>query len=147
VTSLTLVRQIRARPSTVFELLSTAEGMAAWWGPDDQPVLAAEADVRVGGQFRVRFRTSDAAEHECAGEFLEVEPPARIVMSWRWTSGGEAEEQGAVSRVEMHVRPIDTGTELTLVHADLRNEASAASHRGGWMGALDKLQARLERAD
>ena len=142
-TSLTLVRQIRAQPSTVFDLLSTAEGMTAWWGPDDFPVLSAEADVRVGGRFRVRFRTIDGAEHECAGEFLAVEPPVRIAMSWRWTSGGVPEERGAVSRVELQVRATETGSELTLVHADLHGEASQASHRGGWGGALDKLQARL----
>ena len=145
-TSLTLVRQIRARPSTVFDLLSTAEGLTAWWGPDDLPVLSAEADVRTGGRFRVCFRTIDGAEHVCAGEFLTVEPPRRLIMSWCWTSGGEAEEQGAVSRVEMHLRPTDAGAELTLVHADLRNAASEASHRRGWTGALDKLQARLEGA-
>jgi uncharacterized protein YndB with AHSA1/START domain len=143
VKSLTLVRQIRAQPATVFDLLSTAEGLTAWWGPDDLPVLSAEADVRVGGRFRVRFRRADGAEHECAGEFLEIEPPIRIVMSWRWASGGVPEEGGRVSRLELHVRPHESGAELTLVHADLRNAASEASHRQGWGGALAKLQARL----
>jgi uncharacterized protein YndB with AHSA1/START domain len=143
-TSLTLVRQIRASLPTVFELLSTAEGLTAWWGPDDFPVLSAQADVRLGGGFRVRFRTVDGAEHECAGEFLEIEPPIRIAMSWRWTEGGEPEEKGAVSRLELNLRPIQTGTELTLVHSALQSEASQLSHSGGWQGALDKLQARLE---
>jgi uncharacterized protein YndB with AHSA1/START domain len=146
-TSVTLVRQIRARPSIVFDLLSTAEGLTSWWGPADRPVLSSEADVRVGGRYRVRFRTDDGLEHECAGEFLAVDPPVSIVLSWRWTAGGEAEEGDGVSRVEMHVRPIDTGTELTLVLAELRNAASAASHEWGWSGALDKLQARLEGAE
>lgn len=142
-TSVTLVRQIRARPATVFDLLSTAEGLTSWWGPDDLPVLSAEADVREGGAFRVHFRRFDGGEHVCAGEFLEVTPPERIVMTWRWASGGPPEEQGTVSRVELHMRPSPAGTELTLVHADLANEASRASHEGGWTGALDKLQARL----
>ena len=142
-TSVTLVRQIRARPSTVFDLLSTAEGLTAWWGPDDFPVISAEADVRVGGRYRVRFRSVDGVEHGCAGEFLAVEPPVLIAMSWQWTSGGEPEEGGGVSRLELRLRATDTGSELTLVHADLRNAASQASHRGGWEGALDKLQARL----
>lgn len=142
-TSITLVRQIRARPAIVWDLLSTADGLTAWWGPDDLPVIAAEADVRPGGGFRVHFRRTDGGEHVCAGEFLEVVAPERIVMSWRWASGGPPEEQGAVSRVELHVRPSPAGTELTLIHADLADEASAESHRGGWTGALDKLQARL----
>jgi uncharacterized protein YndB with AHSA1/START domain len=82
-------------------------------------------------------------EHVCAGEFLEIVRPERIVMSWQWTFNGAPEEQGAISRVEMHLRAIDTGTELTLVHAGLRDEASAASHEWGWNGALDKLMRSL----
>ena len=143
-TSVTLVRRIKARPSIVFDLISTPEGMAAWWGPDDLPVLSAEADVRVGGRFRVEFRTADGLQHVCAGEFLDVRPPERIVMSWQWVSGGEPEEGDSASRVEFHVRPIDVGTELTLIHADLRNELSRASHAYGWAGALDKLLRRFD---
>ena len=39
-TSLTLVRRIAARPSIVFDALTTPDGIACWWGPDDGPVLA-----------------------------------------------------------------------------------------------------------
>ena len=142
-TSLSLVRRIRARPSIVFDLIATPEGMTAWWGPDDFPVLSAEADVRVGGHFRVKFETKDGLRHICAGEFLDIRAPERIVMSWQWVSGGAPEEGRAVSRVEMHLRPIDIGTELTLTHAALQDEASRISHTGGWDGALDKLMRRL----
>ena len=137
--SVTLVRRIRARPSIVFEALSTLEGLTSWWGPDDLPVVAAEADIRVGGSFRVQFRTVDGREHECAGQFLEIHKPDRIVFSWRWSVGGEPEEDGRTSRVELRLRPIREGTELTLVHADLHNAASARSHQWGWDGALNKL--------
>ena len=41
-TSLTLVRRIAARPSIVFDALTTADGMASWWGPDAGPVLARQ---------------------------------------------------------------------------------------------------------
>jgi uncharacterized protein YndB with AHSA1/START domain len=142
-TSLTLVRQIAARPATVFDLLSSEEGLTSWWGPDDLPVLSARADVRVGGDFRVEFQSIDGSRHVCAGTFLDITEPERIVMSWRWTSGGEPEERGAVSRVELHLRPIETGTELTLIHAALRNDVSRASHEAGWSGALDKLLRNL----
>ena len=64
----TLVRRIAARPAIVFDALVTAEGIGAWWGPDDFPVVFVAADPRVGGIFRVRFRTSDGLEHECGGE-------------------------------------------------------------------------------
>jgi len=138
-TSVTLVRRIAARPAIVFEALATSEGISSWWGPDDIPVISAKADPRVGGRFRVRFRTTDGLEHECAGQFLEIVRPERIVMSWQWTSGGEPRERENVSRLELHLRAIDTGTELTLIHADLLDDPSARSHEGGWQGALDKL--------
>lgn len=138
-----LSRRIAARPSIVFEALSTAEGMSAWFGPDEGPVLSASADPRVGGRFQVRFRLLDGSEHECAGEFLEIEEPRRLVMSWQWLFGGDPEEQGRVSRLEFHLRPIETGTELTLVHAGLYNETTVLSHRGGWDGALVKLARRF----
>ena len=49
-TSLTLVRRIKARPSTVFDAVTTPEGIASWWGPDGGPVLVAETDPQVGEQ-------------------------------------------------------------------------------------------------
>jgi uncharacterized protein YndB with AHSA1/START domain len=143
VTAVTLVRRIAARRSIVFDALVTPEGLTSWWGPEDLPVLSATADVHVGGHFCVRFWTLDGSEHECTGQFLEVVRPERIAMSWRWSAGGEPEEQGAESRVEFHLREIDTGTELTLIHSALRNEISAHSHEWGWDGALKKLLRRF----
>lgn len=142
-TSLTLVRRIRARPSIVFEELTTPDRIAQWWGPDAGPVLLAETDARVGGRFRVRFRMLDGTEHESTGEYLEVVESKRLVMSWQWNSGGESEEDGAVSRIEIDLKHIDAGTEITFTHARLRTEASRASHERGWAGALDKLVGRF----
>jgi uncharacterized protein YndB with AHSA1/START domain len=142
-TAVCLVRRIAARPAIVFDALVTAEGIGSWWGPDDVPAISAEANPRVGGTFRVRFRTADGLEHECTGQFLEIEKPGRVVMSWSWSLGGMIEETGKVSRLEIRLRPIETGTELTLVHADLSGEVSARGHEGGWSGALKKLIRRF----
>jgi uncharacterized protein YndB with AHSA1/START domain len=146
VTSLTLVRRIAARPSIVFEALTNAEEIAAWWGPDDLPVLLAEADAQVGGGYRVRFQTLDGLEHEACGEYLEVDPPRRVVMSWRFAFGGEALELGRTSRIEIDLQPIAGGTELTFTHSGLFNAESRASHEWGWTGSLDKLVRRFEQA-
>jgi len=143
VTSLTLVRRIAARPSIVFDALTTPDGIAGWWGPDNGPVLLAETDIRVGGRFRVRFRMLDGSEHESRGQYLEVDRPVRLVMSWRWTHGGKPEEAARESRVEIALRPIETGTELTFTHSRLQTEALRASHAQGWNGALDKLVRHL----
>lgn len=139
-TSLTLVRRIKARPQIVFDAVTTAEGIAQWWGPDAGPVIVAEADPRVGGQYRVRFRMLDNSEHESSGEFLEVVRPQRVVMSWRWRGGAE---DPAESRVEIVLKAIPEGTELTFTHSKLHSEESRRSHEDGWTGSLDKLQAQF----
>jgi len=135
-TSLTLVRRIAARPSIVFEALTTPQGIACWWGPDAGPVLVAEADARVGGRFRVRFRLLDGSEHESSGEYLTIEKPERLAMSWRWEGGEDPGE----SLVEIELRAIAEGTLLTFTHSRLHDEQSSRSHEEGWNGALDKLQ-------
>jgi uncharacterized protein YndB with AHSA1/START domain len=137
-TSLTLVRRIRARPSVVFDAVTTAEGIAQWWGPDAGPVLIAEADLRTGGRYRVRFRKLDGSEHECSGEYLDVVRPERVVMSWRWKGG---EEDPNESRLEIALRPVPEGTEITITHSRLFDDQTRLGHTDGWTGALDKLEA------
>lgn len=139
-TSLTLVRRIAARPSIVFDALTTQDGIRAWWGPDDGPVLIAETDVRVGGRFRVRFRMLDGSEHECSGEYLEVARPTRLAMTWRWAGG--VEDPGE-SHLAFDLRPVGDATELTLTHSRLHDESTRHSHEDGWTGALAKLVRRF----
>ena len=136
-TSLTLVRRIEARPSIVFDAVTQPEGMGSWFGPDAGPVVSAESDARVGGRFRVHFRMLDGSEHICGGEYLEIKAPERVAMSWHWEGG--VEDPG-VSRVEIRLRPIPEGTELTLTHSLLHDEDTCKSHREGWIGSLDKLE-------
>jgi uncharacterized protein YndB with AHSA1/START domain len=135
-TSLTLVRKIKARPSIVFDAVTTAEGLASWFGPDAGPVLISESDPRVGGRFRTRFRMLDGTEHEASGEYLEIVRPERVAMTWRWAGGEDPGE----SRVEMRLRAIPEGTELTFTHSQLHDEETRRSHEEGWSGALDKLE-------
>jgi len=137
VTSLTLVRRIKAQPAIVFDAVTTAEGISHWWGPDAGPVLLSESDPRVGGHYRLRFRMLDGTEHESSGEFLVIDPPRRVVMTWRWLGG--VEDPGE-SRIEISLRAVDDGTELTFSQSLLRDEATRTSHEWGWNGALDKLE-------
>jgi uncharacterized protein YndB with AHSA1/START domain len=137
VTSLTLVRQIKARPSIVYEAFTRPDHIVQWWGPDAGPVLVAEADVRVGGRYRVRFRMLDGSEHESVGEYQEVVPDRRLVFTWRWIGEGERDYE---SQVIVDLHPTPDGTELTFTHAMLPDEETALSHEEGWTGALDKLE-------
>jgi uncharacterized protein YndB with AHSA1/START domain len=141
-TSLTLVRRIRARPQFVFDAVTTAEGIAQWWGPDAGPVLLSECDPRVGGRYRVRFRMLDGTEHESSGEFLEIVPPELVVMSWRWKGG--MEDPGE-SRVEIRLKAVSEGTEITFTHSHLHDEETRRGHEAGWTGSLRKLEAHFTR--
>ena len=58
-------------------------------------------------------------------------------MSWRWKGG---EEDSGESRVEIWLKAIPEGTEVTFTHARLADEASRQSHEEGWAGALNKLE-------
>jgi uncharacterized protein YndB with AHSA1/START domain len=140
-TSVILVRRIAARPSIVFDALITPEGMSRWWGPDAGPVLVAESDARTGGRFRVRFQMLDGSEHEASGEYLDVDRPRRVVLSWRWLGG---QEDPGESRLEIQLRAFTGGTELTLTHSLLHDEDSRRGHEAGWSGSLDKLVRHLE---
>jgi uncharacterized protein YndB with AHSA1/START domain len=140
-TSLTLVRRIAARPDIVFDMLTTPEGIACWWGPDAGPVVLAESDPRVGGRFRVRFRMLDDSEHESTGEFLEILKPERVTMTWRWLG---QEDYGGESLIEIDLAPVAEGTELTFTHSRLANEVTRASHEQGWTGSLAKLVAHFQ---
>jgi uncharacterized protein YndB with AHSA1/START domain len=143
-TSLTLVRRIKARQQVVFDAVTTAEGIAQWWGPDAGPVLLAEADPRVGGLYRLRFRTLRGTEHESSGEFLEIDAPRRVVLSWRWKGG--LEDPGE-SRIEITLRATPEGTDLSFTHSQLHDEASSRSHEQGWAGSLRKLEAYLAKGE
>ena len=145
--SLMLVRRINARPSIVFEVLTRAEEICAWWGPEAVPVVYAESDPRVGGLYRVHFQTLDGRAHEAHGEYLELTPPRRIVMTWRYAFGGEPDEEGRVSRIEIDLIPIPEGTELTFKHSDLASDTSKERHTWGWTGALSKLVSHAETRD
>ena len=141
--SLTIVKTIAARPEIVFDAMIEPEGLRMWIGPDDGPVLIAKSEARVGGKFRLRFRMLDGSEHEATGEYLEVERPAKLAMTWQWQN----HDDRAVSRIDVALRAVARGTELTFTHSQLPNDEERDGHRKGWNGAFKKLARALEKGD
>lgn len=132
--SVTLVRTIKATPARVWAAITRPEQMLKWWGPDAGPTLRAEADVRPGGRFSVVFRLMNGDEHNPTGVYREVIEERKLVFTWEWPGAPERE-----SLVTFLLEPIETGTRLTLIHAQLPDEDARASHEQGWSGLLDKL--------
>lgn len=108
--------------------------MLQWWGPDAGPTLSVVADVRPGGRFSVVFRLLDGEEHNPTGIYREVVPETKLVFTWDLPGAAEPE-----SLVTFLLKPIDGGTELTLIHEHLPDEDARESHEQGWAGLLDKL--------
>lgn len=138
--SLTLKRHLKAPPKTVFSAWTDPARLVHWFGPQ-QTVLGsvqAELDVRVGGKFRVSFRTDDGEYHEVGGVYQEVVPDEKLVFSWAWHSTPERE-----SLVTVSMRPDAGGTLLTLHHEQLFDQAARDGHERGWTGTLEKLDAYL----
>ncbi len=141
--SLTIVKTIAARPEIVFDAMIEPEGLRMWIGPDDGPVLIAQSEARVGGKFRLRFKMLDDSEHEATGEYLEVERPSKLAMTWQWQN----HDDRTVSRIDVALRAVAQGTELTFTHSQLPNDEERDGHRKGWNGALEKLARALEQGE
>jgi uncharacterized protein YndB with AHSA1/START domain len=135
--SLTLKRHLNARPEKVYAAWTEPEKVAHWWGPADTAAgsVRAEMDVRVGGRFRIGFKTGDGEYHEVGGVYREVVPNRRLVFSWAWHSTPERE-----SLVSISLQPDGDGTLLTVHHEQFFDQAARDGHERGWTGTLDKLE-------
>ena len=116
-----------------------------WWTDPDRlqewmtPVgtVEAEVDLRVGGRLRIVMK-GDGRVIEHTGEYLEIDPPRRLVFTWMSPYTGSLP-----SVITVELRPAgDDLTDLRLVHSRLPDEA-APWHRGGWDAMLDRLGGRL----
>lgn len=135
--SLTLARRLNAPAAKVFEAWTDPQKIVQWFGPAPTLVdtVKADMDVRVGGHFRISFKTDDGDYHEVGGKYLEVTPNQRLVFSWAWHSTPER-----VSQVTVVLREEGDVTLLTLTHDKFFNEAARDGHKRGWTGTLDKLE-------
>lgn len=116
---------INASPETVYELWTTADGLAAWFGN------TARADHRIGGEIHVDVD----GEHVMSGEFVELDPPGRIVFTFGWIGG---DLPPGSTTVEVTIESVERGARLRLRHSELPVEV-AESHDSGWTHFLGEL--------
>jgi uncharacterized protein YndB with AHSA1/START domain len=138
--SLTLVRRFAAPPEAVFAAWTDATMLARWFGPHRTHVADARVDARVGGEFRIVIvedadvRAGAGHRHAACGRFRVIDPPHRLVFDWWW---GAAPDR--VSLVEVSLRKLPGGTELTLLHGSFADAATATRHVRGWTESLERL--------
>jgi uncharacterized protein YndB with AHSA1/START domain len=136
--SLTIKRRLGAPPEQVYGAWTDPEKIAHWWGPAQARTLSAELDPRVGGRFRIVFRTPDDEEHDVSGTYREVIPNRKLVFTWMWRTMPERQ-----SLVTVTLAPDGDGTLLTLLHEQFFDEPARDRHRSGWTASLDRLERYL----
>lgn len=123
------MQRIGASPATVFSYLTESAKFSAWMG------VGAELDPRPGGQYRIDVD----GEHVAVGEYRELDPPHRVLMTWGW-EGHDSVTPGS-SMVEITLTPDGPGTLLRLRHTGLPTNEERDSHRAGWSLYTTKLAA------
>ena len=131
---LRLTRLLPAPPQAVFDAWTDAEGMRTWFCPTDTMTHAeATLDVRVGGKWRIAMHGEGVYVQE--GEYIEIDPPNKLVMTWR---SDMLQGKETVVTVELAPHGADE-TELTLTHEAFDAEESRDSYHGGWGEIIRKL--------
>ena len=123
---------INAPIEKVWEYVATAEGIAAWFMPNDmQPIVGKEFIIQAGPWGK------------SACKVTEVNPPNRLSFEW-----------GTEWLITFELKQTDSKTELTLIHAGWEEEKQTEfgeSHTevrsrmsGGWDGLVVKLKNVVE---
>ncbi len=124
---LEVTTHVAARPETIFPYLTDPDHYAQWMGTQ------ATLDPEPGGTYRVFMRDGV----EARGQFVEVDPPHRVVFTWGW-EGHPLVPPGS-TRVEVTLEPDGDGTLVRLVHHDLPSAEETDQHHEGWTLYLDRL--------
>jgi uncharacterized protein YndB with AHSA1/START domain len=132
-------RTIRATPERLFEAWTQPTHLKEWWGPKDVECVDAQVDLRVGGRYRIANRFPDGKVVWIAGEFEVIEPPHKLVYTWRV----EPESQ-ATERVTVRFEWQGDATEVMILHERILNVPARDMHEKGWQGCLDGLAEYLQ---
>jgi uncharacterized protein YndB with AHSA1/START domain len=136
-----IIRIIDAPREEVFRAWTEPEQIRQWWGPGEFTCPEAEVDLRAGGRYRLAMKPVHGEPFIVSGTYREVEPPVRLVYTWRWESGPAAD--GSESLVTVEFNDDGERTELVLIHSDFPEAHGPAPYRMGWEGGLDKFGARF----
>ena len=108
---LVVTRTVNGPARIVFEAWTKPELLRQWWVPKStgMTMLSCEADVRVGGRYRLVF-SHDAFPKpmEFFGRYLEVTPHSRLV----WTND-EGDDGGPITTVTFEE---EAGKTLLVMH-------------------------------
>jgi uncharacterized protein YndB with AHSA1/START domain len=122
---------IAASPETIWEFLVDSNKATRWMG------TSASLDPRPGGAYRVQVIPDNTA----VGEFVELDPPRRLVYTWGWEAGGVSSLPPGSTTIEIELIPDGDGTRMLFAHRDLPTAEEVRNHSRGWAHYLGRLEA------
>ena len=128
-------------PATVWAALTTADGLAAWFGNK-----GATVDLQPGGAASLHFEN----DFHQTMRVERVEEPT--VFGFTWQIYGLSADDMRRTYVEFTLDPTPSGTRLTVVEsgfAQLPDDEHKAAFNGntdGWVAKLDELAGYLDAA-
>lgn len=141
---LVIERTFAAPRDLVFAAWTEPQHLAHWSGPEGFTTEQDHLDLRPGGTYRACLIAPDGARHWVRGEYLVIDPPARLVMTHAWE-----DEQGSPGPcTEVSVLLHETGpgrTRMVFRQTGFTSEASRDGHAEGWGSSFDRLAAHLEQ--
>jgi uncharacterized protein YndB with AHSA1/START domain len=147
---------IAAPPERVFEAITDPAQLSKWWGQSNlYRITERFSDLRPGGKWLAQGEGADGRKFSVGGEYLEVDPPRRLVHTWI------ASYMGTMKTVvywELTPQPVHglhpngpkragTGTVVKLRHEGFVGAPHAADHGEGWKRVFGWLLAYLERGE
>jgi uncharacterized protein YndB with AHSA1/START domain/uncharacterized protein YciI len=132
--------EIAASPERVFRALSDPAERLRWWGsPDTYVVDHCEWELRVGARWVSTGHGADGRSFKVEGEFLEIDPPRRLVQTWITDYDG-----GFRTTLSFQLDPAPGGTRLTVRHDGFAGyPGSCTSHARGWEAVLGWLESHV----
>jgi uncharacterized protein YndB with AHSA1/START domain len=106
------IADIDAPPDLVYRALTTNEVERWWKHPDFYTQTGWSADLKVCGPWSVTVNLAQGPKVEATGEFAELDPPRRIVMTRRFSMHpllGTRE-----TTITYRLEPIPSGTRVTV---------------------------------
>ena len=137
---LRITTALPAPRSDVFRAMTEPEQLAKWWGPRGFTIPRVEIDPRPGGGYRIEMQPPEGDSFQLSGEFIEVDPPARLVYTFRWDPPDPDDRETAVT---LSLRDGDDETEVELTQGEFATEERRALHEGGWTDSFDRLRELL----
>ena len=125
----------------IFRALSDPVELAKWWGPAGFTTPELELHLKVGGGYRFRMQPPDGESFHLAGEFLEVDPPRRLVYTFRWE---EPDPDDRETVVTLTLDGFGDATRLSLSQGEFATDGRLDLHRNGWTESIVKLRELVE---